>query len=109
MKSCTEGSFASNVIPRISIVVACYNCAAFLAKTIESVLAQDLDEWELILVDDGSADDTAEIIRCYCSRDSRIKGVWQHNGGQAKARNFGAAHLSPQSEGRAGEGGVGIK
>jgi glycosyltransferase involved in cell wall biosynthesis len=79
---------------KVSIIVPCYNCAAFLAKTIDSVLAQDLEEWELILVDDGSTDETPEIVRRYCSTDNFIKGVWQQNSGQAKARNFGVAHMS---------------
>jgi glycosyltransferase involved in cell wall biosynthesis len=87
-----------NFIPKISIVTPCYNCAAYLAKTIESVLAQDMNDWELILVDDGSADETPEIIQGYCSRDSRIKRVWQQNGGRAKACNLGVAHLSSQSK-----------
>jgi glycosyltransferase involved in cell wall biosynthesis len=98
MQSRQRGSFASNVTPRISIVVPCYDCAAFLAKTIESVLVQDLEEWEVILVDDGSTDETSEIIRLYCSSDSRIKGVWQHNAGRAKACNLGVAHVSAQSK-----------
>jgi FkbM family methyltransferase len=97
IKSRNEGSFAS-VMTKISIVVPCYNCAAFLAATIESLLVQDLDEWELTLVDDESTDETPEIIRRYCSRDCRIKGVWQHNGGRAKACNFGFAKISSQSK-----------
>jgi FkbM family methyltransferase len=98
MKSPKETSSALSVIPRISIVTPCYNCAPFLAKTIECVLAQDLDDWEMILVDDGSTDETPKIIRCYCSSDSRFKGVWQQNGGRAKACNLGVAHLSVQSK-----------
>jgi FkbM family methyltransferase len=83
---------------KISIVVPCYNCAAFLAATVESVLAQDLDDWELTLVDDGSTDGTPEIIRRYCSKDCRIKGVWQANGGRARACNFGVTHISSESK-----------
>lgn len=97
IKSRNEGSFAS-VMTKISIVVPCYNCAEFLAATIESVCVQDLDEWELTLVDDGSTDETPEIIRRYCSRDRRIQGVWQHNGGRAKACNFGSTRMSSQSK-----------
>jgi glycosyltransferase involved in cell wall biosynthesis len=93
-EACKEGSFTLTIIPMISIVIPCYNCARFLGSTIESVLAQDLDEWELILVDDGSADETSAIIRYYCSKDCRIKGMWQRNGGRAKACNLGFAHVS---------------
>jgi GT2 family glycosyltransferase len=98
MRLCKEGSFALSDMPKISIVVPCYNSAAFLATTIESVLVQDLHEWELILVDDGSSDDTQEIIRCYSSEYCQIKGVWQQNGGRAKACNFGVTHISSESK-----------
>jgi FkbM family methyltransferase len=93
-----ERSVALTYIPRISIVTPCYNCARFLAKTIESLLAQDMNDWELILVDDGSTDETPEIIQRYCSLDSRIKEVWQPNAGRAKACNLGVTHLSSQSK-----------
>jgi FkbM family methyltransferase len=92
-----ETSFALPIIPRISVVTPCYNCAPFLAATIESVLAQDINAWELVLVDDGSTDETPEIIQSYCSRDCRIKGFFQQNRGRAKACNLGVAHLSPLS------------
>jgi glycosyltransferase involved in cell wall biosynthesis len=85
-------------MPRISVVVPCYNCAAFLADAIESVQAQNLDDWELILVNDGSTDETPEIILCYSTRDCRIKGVSQRNGGRSKACNFGVANMSSQSK-----------
>ena len=79
----------------ISVIVPCYNSAAFLERTIESVLAQDCADWELILVDDGSTDSTPEIIRAACARDPRIRSVRQANGGRAKACNTGAAQSVP--------------
>ena len=82
---------------RISVIIPCYNACAFLGKTIESVLAQDAQDWELILVDDGSTDATPEIIQRYCGKDARIHGVRQENGRQAKARNLGVAHSAPDS------------
>ncbi|MDD5348909.1 MAG: glycosyltransferase family 2 protein [Chthoniobacteraceae bacterium] len=81
----------------ISVVVPCYNSCAFLEKTIESVLAQDVGGWELILVDDGSTDATPEIIAAACARDPRIRGIRQENAGRAKACNTGAARGAPES------------
>ena len=81
----------------ISVIVPCYNSAAFLEKTIESVFTQDLPEWELILVDDGSTDSTPEIIRAACARDPRIRGVRQANAGRATACNTGAAQSAPEA------------
>ena len=83
---------------RISVIVPCYNASAFLEKTIESVLAQETQDWELILVDDGSKDATPEIIRCYCAKDARIRGVRKENGGRAGACNLGAAQISTDAQ-----------
>lgn len=82
----------------ISVVVPCYNSAAFLEKTIESVLAQETGGWELILVDDGSKDATPQIIAAACARDPRIRATRQENGGRAKACNTGAALSSPEAK-----------
>jgi len=70
---------------RISVIVPCYNSSAFLGRTVSSVLSQDMKEWELILVDDGSTDSTPEIIQDFCSRDPRICSVRQENGGRKPA------------------------
>jgi len=73
----------------ISVIVPCYNSSAFLGATIDSLLHQDIPEWELILVDDGSRDDTWDVITRYTRLDSRIHGFQQSNGGTSKARNYG--------------------
>jgi len=83
---------------RISVIVPCYNACAFLEKTVESVLAQDTQAWELILVDDGSTDSTPEIIQRHCLKDARIRGVWKENGGRASACNLGAAQISADAQ-----------
>ena len=83
---------------RISVIVPCYNASAFLDKTVESVLAQETQDWELILVDDGSKDSTPEIIQRHCAKDARIRGVRQANGGRASACNRGVAHISPDAQ-----------
>ncbi len=75
----------------ISIVIPTYNGARYLAPTIESVLAQSVTDWELVIVDDGSQDDSAAIAQSYADADERICVVRQANGGIARARNRGLA------------------
>lgn len=71
----------------VSIIMPVYNGEAFLAQAIDSVLAQRYENWELIIVDDGSTDNTASIIGAYADR--RILAVSQDNRGQAAALNRG--------------------
>ena len=59
--------------PRISVLVPTYNYARYLPEAIESVLAQDFRDFELLIVDDCSADNTAEIVRPFCARDPRVR------------------------------------
>jgi glycosyltransferase involved in cell wall biosynthesis len=59
--------------PKISVLIPTYNYGRFLAEAIESVLAQDFQDFELLIVDDGSADNTAEVARPFCSRDARVQ------------------------------------
>jgi len=73
----------------ISIVTPVYNVEKFIEDTIQSVLKQTEKNWELILVDDGSTDDSALICKKYASLDKRIKYFYKENGGQASARNLG--------------------
>jgi teichuronic acid biosynthesis glycosyltransferase TuaG len=74
----------------ISIIVPVYNAQSFIEQTIGFVQAQTYENWELILVDDCSSDDSVNIIRNKCQNDSRIKLVSQEeNSGAAKARNLG--------------------
>lgn len=74
--------------PLVSIVTPAYNAEEFIADSIDSVLAQTYKNWELIIVDDGSVDNTTDIIKDYLNRDSRIKLIrLTKNMGAAKARN----------------------
>lgn len=57
----------------ISIIVPCYNVSSFIERLIESVLSQTYKDWELILVDDGSKDNTVEICNQFCNNDNRIR------------------------------------
>lgn len=84
-------------MPSVLLVVPCYNSAAFLSETIESVLRQDLQDWEMVLVDDGSRDATWEVISRYAARDPRIIGLQKPNEGTTKARNFGFVNAGTSS------------
>ena len=72
----------------ISVIVALYKVEAFLPKCIESILNQTYRNFELILVNDGSPDNSLNICNKYVSRDSRIKVLSKENGGQSTARNY---------------------
>ncbi len=73
----------------VSIITPLYNSERFVGQTIESVMAQTYPHWEMIVVNDGSKDGGAEIVRQYAAKDSRIKLFEQPNGGCASARNHG--------------------
>lgn len=78
----------------ISIIVPAYNAAHFLAQTIESVLAQTVPDWELVIVNDGSQDSTGDIAAQYAARDQRIRVAQQANTGLPGARNRGFEEIS---------------
>lgn len=73
--------------PLVSVIVPCYNTARFVAEAIDSALAQTLADLEVVVVDDGSTDNSAEIVKAYT--DSRVRYVHQANRGLAGARNTG--------------------
>ena len=71
----------------ISIVVPAYNAEKTINRCIESIMCQTYEDWELIIVDDGSNDDT--FFRCQSFTDERIKVFHKKNGGVSSARNLG--------------------
>lgn len=75
--------------PLISIIVPCYNQAKFLSKTLDSVLAQTYTNWECIIINDGSTDNTEAIAKHYCEKDQRFIYISKSNGGLSSARNVG--------------------
>lgn len=79
---------------KVSIIVPCYNQAQYLDEALQSVLNQSCKEWECIIVDDGSPDNTSEIANEWIQRDSRFKYIYQENGGLSSARNFGISHAT---------------
>lgn len=85
-------------LPHISIVIPAFNAETYFASTLDSVRAQTLTAWELIIVDDGSSDKTAEIAEQYAARDPRIRLVSQKSAGVSAARNFGASLIHPDAD-----------
>ena len=73
--------------PLISIIVPVYNVEAYLAKCVDSILAQTYTNLEIILVNDGSSDDCGRLCDEYAKQDKRIKVIHKKNGGQSDARN----------------------
>lgn len=76
----------------VSIITPMYNGAEYISETINSVIHQTYPHWEMIVIDDGSKDNGAEIVRKFAEEDRRITLVRQPNGGSASARNNGIRH-----------------
>ena len=75
--------------PLISVIIPVYNAENTLVKCVESVLKQDVSDFELILVDDGSKDSSGDICDRYAAKDCRVKVIHKKNGGVSSARNRG--------------------
>ena len=76
-------------MPLVSIIIPCYNVAAFMKKCLDTVCAQTLRDIEIICINDGSTDGTPDILREYEAADERIRIIDQPNAGVAAARNAG--------------------
>lgn len=79
---------------KFSIVVPVYNVEKYIRKCLESLLRQSYDNFEVIIVDDGSTDDSYKIIDEYVKKDSRFKSFKKKNGGLSDARNFGVNYVT---------------
>lgn len=80
--------------PVVSVIVPSYNYGHFIGATIESLQAQTFAKWECVVIDDGSTDDTADVVAQFAHADPRIKLFRQQNRGQAAARNYGLGQIS---------------
>lgn len=80
----------------VSIITPCYNGAKYIGETINSVIKQTYQDWEMIIIDDGSKDNSVEIINEFLSKDFRIKLIRQENAGSAAARNNGIKNAEGQ-------------
>lgn len=78
----------------ISVIMPACNAEQYIAKSIETVINQTYPHWELIVVDDGSTDNTKQIVLQNVEKDKRIKYFYQSNSGQGKARNHGIKYAS---------------
>ena len=78
-------------MPAISVIIPTYNCARFLAESLESVFAQTFRDFEVIVVDDGSTDDTSAVLASYAGRLTVVAGG---HGGLSSARNLGLARAT---------------
>ena len=74
---------------KISVIIPVYNTELYIARCIDSVLKQTYENWELILVDDGSGDKSGTICDDYAKEDSRIKVIHNQNHGPAASRDLG--------------------
>jgi teichuronic acid biosynthesis glycosyltransferase TuaG len=79
-------------VPVVSVIMPAYNAAEYIQKAIDSIVAQTFTNWELIIIDDGSTDETGDIIARNVNKDNRIKSFYQINSKQGKARNLGISN-----------------
>ena len=76
----------------VAVIIPCYNYGRFIGSTIETVLAQTLRPAEIIIVDDGSTDQTREV----CEQYDGVRYIWKENGGVSSARNLGLAESTSE-------------
>lgn len=87
-------------MPSISVIVPVYKVERFLSRCVDSILAQTYEDFELILVDDGSPDNCGRICDAYAQKDDRVHVIHQHNGGLSAARNTGIDWAFSNSDSR---------
>ena len=83
----------SGHMPLISVIMPVYNAEKTLRASVDSVLQQTYPALELLLVDDGSRDNSLMLCRALAEEDGRVRVFTQENGGPAKARNTALAHM----------------
>lgn len=81
-------------MPKISVIIPVYNVEKYLARCLDSVISQTLKDIEIICVNDGSTDNSANILSVYAEKDERIKIITQSNAGISEARNIGIQKAS---------------
>jgi glycosyltransferase involved in cell wall biosynthesis len=84
-------------MPTVDVIIPTYNTAKYLPIAIESVIAQTFDDWRILLIDDGSTDDTAGVVAPFLAKlGNKIKYISQPNGGVSSARNNGLRNASAE-------------
>ena len=81
-------------MPKISIIIPCYNAEKYINQTLDSVLAQTFKDFEVICINDGSTDNTANVLQKYATSNKQIKVINQANCGVSKTRNNAFAHAT---------------
>jgi glycosyltransferase involved in cell wall biosynthesis len=79
-------------IPKVSVVIPAYNVAGYIQEALASLKIQSFDNFEVLIVDDGSTDNTADVAKVFCKQDSRFQLLQKVNGGLSSARNYGIRH-----------------
>jgi len=85
-----------NKTPFISVVMPVYNCAEYLVESVESILNQTYSDFEFIIINDGSTDESPKILKNYAIADTRIKIIDQHNSGIVTALNRGLSEAKAE-------------
>jgi hypothetical protein len=80
------------IAPKVSVIVPAYNIESYITDTLVSLEDQSFHDFEVLVVDDGSTDNTAKQVKVFCQRDSRFQLLQKENGGLASARNYGMSH-----------------
>ncbi len=80
------------MLPKVSVIVPAYNVSGYIQDALISLEKQTFVNFEVLVVDDGSTDDTASIVQKFCQRDSRFQLLQKQNGGLSSARNYGIRH-----------------
>src|SRR5258708_32676942 len=84
-------------MPRVSVLIPCYNAQRFVGRTLDSLRAQTFEDWDCLVVDDGSTDQSAQVVDAHVAQDSRIQLIHQSNARVATARNAAYAASSTDS------------
>ena len=84
----------SHAMSKVSIVIPIYKVEAYLLECLESIRRQTVEDIEVLMVDDGSPDGSADICRSFSERDSRFRLIQQTNGGVTAARRTGVSHAT---------------
>ena len=84
------------ILPYVSVIIPVYNTAPYLRQCLDSVCKQTLQNIEIICINDGSTDNSAEILQQYEEKDSRVCVITQENKGIAVARNIGLQYARGQ-------------
>lgn len=74
---------------KVNIIIPVYNAEKYIKRCVQSILNQKYDNWNILLVDDGSTDGSGEICNLLSENDERISAIHQDNAGVSAARNFG--------------------